>query len=105
MNSLLMQQIQLQKQLIDQVVKNTNVLERVLSANTSPILETPVSISAVSQDDHILNHSLGRGKVDSKAESTILPSSSSHRLTFTKSSGLINEEIPNESNLFEDFII
>jgi hypothetical protein len=91
-----MQQIQLQKQLIDQVAKNSCMLERVLSVSfiASSHLETPASQPIVCTDNanEILQETaISRGK---------------SRLTFSQQpSALVKEEIKKESDLFEDFII
>jgi hypothetical protein len=95
MNSLLNQQIQLQKQLIDQVERNSVILERVLlvGSRTSSHLETPASQPIVTSNtfDESLEMAVSRGK---------------SRLTFSQqTSVIVKEEIKKESDLFEDFII
>ena len=96
MNSLLMQQIQLQKQLIEQVSKNSCILERVLSVSfiANSHLETPASqpiVGSNNVDEPLQEIAVSRGK---------------SRLTFSQQpSAVVKEEIKNESDLFEDFII
>ena len=83
MNSLLNQQIQLQKQLIDQVAKNSSILERVLSVGSlaTSHLETPASQPIVASNtfDESLEIAVSRGK---------------SRLTFSQhTSEIVKEEI------------
>ena len=103
MNALLLQQIDLQKQLIQQIAKNSNMLERVLMLNQVTPLDTPISQPVASQnaseDPHVLNDAYER-------QNDLELTKDTSRLTFRKRSrGIKKEKIKKESDFFNDFLI